>query len=96
MHQDLAYATIRSAALEFVKHPQALDLPQPLPVVVVGGTARIRGFQTLVSRAFAEAQFPLAISQIQLATEDDFTVARGCLINAQLESEVRTEMSHAA
>ncbi len=96
VHHDLAYATIRSAALEISKHPQALDLPQPLPVIVIGGTARIRGFKTLISRAFAEAQFPLAISEIHFATDDDFTVARGCLINAQLESEVRAETSRAA
>ena len=89
IHQDLAYALIRSAAVELAKEPHTLDVPQPLPVIVVGGVARIRGFRELLHHTFEAAEFPLAIRDIQFATENRFAVARGCLINAQLESEVR-------
>lgn len=88
IHQDLAYALIRSAAVELAKEPRKLDVPQPLPVIVVGGVAKIRGFRELLHHTFEAAEFPLAIRDIQLVTENHFAVARGCLINAQLETDV--------
>ena len=96
LHQDLAYGLIRSAAVEFGKQPRSLDVPQPLSVIVVGGVARIHGFHELLQNAFEAARFPLAIRDIQLATDDDFAIARGCLINAQLESDVRSAKTRAA
>ena len=96
IHRDLAYGLIRSAAVEFGKQPRTLDVPQPLSVIVVGGVARIQGFRELLQEVFEAAQFPLAISDIQFATDNDFTVARGCLINAQLEADVRATKTRAA
>src|SRR5207247_957601 len=52
IHQDLAYALIRSAALELAKEPRTLGVPQPLPVIAVGGVARIRGFRELLQHTF--------------------------------------------
>jgi hypothetical protein len=96
IHRDLAYALIRSAAVELAQEPRTLDVPQPLPVIVVGGVARIRGFRELLHQTFEAAEFPLAIRDIQLVTENRFAVARGCLINAQLEAEVRASGNRAA
>ena len=96
IHRDLAYGLIRSAAVEFSKQPRTLDVPQPLSVIVVGGVARIQGFRELLHEVFESARFPLTINDIQFATDSDFTVARGCLINAQLEADVRTPKSRAA
>jgi hypothetical protein len=96
IHQDLVYALIRSAAVALAKEPRTLDVPQPLPVIVVGGVAKIRGFRELLHHTFEAAQFPLAIRDIQLVTENQFTVARGCLINAQLETDVRATGNRAA
>ena len=96
LHQDLVYALIRSAAVELAKEPRTLEVPQPLPVVVVGGVAKIRGFRELLHHTFEAAEFPLAIRDIQFATDNPFAVARGCLINAQLESDVRAAGNRAA
>ncbi len=96
IHLDLAYALIRSAVVEFSKQPRTLDVPQPLSVMVIGGVARIRGFGELLQRAFDVARFPLAIRDIGLVTDDDFSAARGCLINAQLETDIRSRSAHAA
>lgn len=89
IHYDLTYALIRSAAVEFAKRPHALQVPQPLPVIVVGAVARIAGFRELLWHSFQAAQFPLAIRDLRLEVDDTLSVARGCLINAQLETEVR-------
>ena len=96
IHQDLACALVRLAAVEFAQQPRTLEVPQPLPVIVVGGVARIRGFGELLQHASEAARFPLTICEIQLATDNDFTVAHGCLIKAQLESDVRAAQPRAA
>ena len=96
LHRDLLYALIRSATFTLASLPRALEIPQPLPLVVVGGVARIAGFEGLLRQAFDLARFPLSIGEIQFANKHDFTVARGCLISAQLESDVRSAQIHAA
>ncbi|MFM9965407.1 MAG: hypothetical protein ACKV2Q_29835 [Planctomycetaceae bacterium] len=96
LHRDLLYALIRSATFTLASLPRVLDIPQPLPVVVVGGVARIGGFEGLLRHAFELARFPLSVQDIRMANNHDFTVARGCLINAQLESDIRSSQGHAA
>lgn len=91
LHRDLVYALIRSATFALARQPRVTEIPQPLPVIVVGGVSRIGGFENLLWHAFELARFPLAIRDIRFATRHDFTVARGCLINAQLESELRQQ-----
>lgn len=96
IHHELTDALVCSAAVEFAKQPQANSLPQPLPVVVIGGVARIAGFGELLRQSFQAAQFPLALCSIRLEVDDPFSVARGCLINAQLETEVSESQNRAA
>lgn len=97
LHRDLIYALIRSATFAVARQPRVTEIPQPLPVVVVGGVSRIGGFEELLWHAFELARFPLAIREIRFATRHNFTVARGCLINAQLETDLlRQQQSHAA
>lgn len=91
LHRDLVYALIRSATFALASHPRVIDIPQPLPVVVVGGVSRISGFEDVLRQAFHLARFPLVIRDIRLATQHDYTIARGCLINAQLESDLRRQ-----
>lgn len=96
LHRDLLYALIRSGTFSLASQPQSLKIPQPLPLVIVGGVARIAGFEGLLRQAFELARFPLAISEIRFANHHDFTIARGCLISAQLESDARSRQVHAA
>ena len=68
----------------------ARDVPQfthPVDVVVAGGTSLVGGFTEVFAEELRKVDFPLAINQVRRA-EDAFTsVARGCLINAQLSGE---------
>ena len=96
LHRDLLYALIRSATFTLASLPRVLEIPQPLPLVVGGGVARIGGFEGLLRQAIELARFPLAISEIRFANSHDFTIARGGLINAQLESDIRSAEIHAA
>ncbi|MBC7819631.1 MAG: cell division FtsA domain-containing protein [Planctomycetaceae bacterium] len=96
LHRDLLYALIRSGTFTLAGLPHALEIPQPLPLVAVGGVTRIAGFEGLLRQALDMARFPLAIHEIRFANSHDFTIARGCLINAQLETDARTAQAHAA
>jgi hypothetical protein len=96
LHRDLVYALIRSATFALARQPRVAEIPQPLPVVVVGGVSRIGGFEHLLRQAFELARFPLSVHDIRFATKHDFAVARGCLIDAQLESEIRAQRIRAA
>ena len=97
LHRDLIYSLIRSATFALASHPRATEIPQPLPAIIVGGVSRIAGFEDLLWKSFELARFPLAIREIRFSTRHDFTVARGGLINAQLESEIRQQqLSRAA
>ena len=96
LHRDLLYALIRSATFTLASLPRVLEIPQPLPLVVGGGVARIGGFEGLLRQAIELARFPLAISEIRFANCHDFTIARGGLISAQLESDIRSAQISAA
>ncbi len=96
LHRDLLYALVRSVTFALAQQPRILEIPQPLPVVVVGGVSRIAGFEHLLRQAFELARLPLSTREIWFATKHDFTVARGCLINAQLESDILFQQLYAA
>ena len=96
LHRDLVYALIRSATFALASQPRVMEIPQPLPVIVVGGVSRINGFEDLLWQAFDLARFPLSVRDIRFATKHDFVIARGCLIDAQLESEIRARKIDAA
>ena len=67
----------------------AATLPQPLAVVVSGGPARATGMGPLLERTLRAADLPVRLGEVRVAADSDFTIARGCLINAELEHDVQ-------
>jgi len=68
-----------------ISHPQISLLPQPLPIICCGGPVRIPGFLAELRRALERRQIPVRLAEVSLAGETDYTVARGCLIRAEIE-----------
>jgi hypothetical protein len=58
-------------------------------LVCAGGLTRTNGFKTLLHRVLMEMNLPFEISHLRPASQNDFTIARGCLANAFLESSVQ-------
>ena len=58
----------------------------PLAVVCAGGGTRAGGFASLFSAALAAADLPMAVDPVRVAPLDDYLVARGGLIHADLEA----------
>lgn len=63
------------------------NFPKPVPIVLGGGTAMVKGFLEVFREQFKQKEFPINISEIKIVEEPLTAVARGCLIEAQLEEE---------
>ena len=63
------------------------DFPNAVPIVVGGGTSMVNGFIEVFREQFKAKHFPIEISEIRLVDEPLTAVARGCLLDAQLEEE---------
>lgn len=87
IYAELLTGVIQEAALHFAGCKQIAHPRGPIQVVCSGGTAQIPGFHDLVSLVFREVSFPVAIREIRLSDPSPYVVARGCLINADLESQ---------
>lgn len=87
LYEGLIAHVLRKAAEEFSARRDVVKALGPLAVVVCGGTARVRGFGELFERVLRAADFPLGIESVRVAVDSDYTIARGCLIQAELEDE---------
>ncbi|MFO1019721.1 MAG: hypothetical protein U0903_03370 [Planctomycetales bacterium] len=61
------------------------------PLICGGGLSRTNGLRDLLARVLVESEFPIPISEIRLASANEFTIARGCLARAHLEAEFRDQ-----
>ena len=65
------------------------ELPRSLGMAVCGEIARIPGFDRLFREELQKTPLPIDQSKLSVGNESDFSVARGCLIHAELESQSR-------
>lgn len=74
--------------VEFRKVQNTLDIPEPIPFIVSGGTSRAGGFMDLFKEEFELAKkknFPIKISEIRQAKDPMTAVAEGLLVLAMQE-----------
>ncbi len=57
------------------------------PVVLAGGTSKPRGFKRIFEEKISQVGLPVDVSQIRMAKDPLFSVARGCLIAAKTKEE---------
>ena len=58
---------------------------EPLPIVCGGGLSRLPGFRELLQAMVRDARLPIGISEVRGCADPDYTIARGCLILAELD-----------
>lgn len=83
-------ALIRYLLANVAKQFESTDtpnFPKPVPIVLGGGTAMVDGFLEVFQEQFVQKEFPIDISEIKIVDEPLTAVARGCLIEAELEEE---------
>lgn len=87
LYSELVDDVVQKASKVF---STSLDIPSAWPamsVVACGGVTRIRGFVPMLAGAVREAELPVKVKQVRLSEDSDFTIARGCLIKAELDAE---------
>ena len=63
------------------------NFPDPVPIVIGGGTSLVKGFLDVFNEQFDQNDFPIPISEIVHIEDAHTAVARGCLSEAQLIEE---------
>ena len=63
------------------------NFPDPVPIVIGGGTSLVKGFLDVFNEQFDQTEFPIPVSEIVLIEDAHTAVARGCLSEAQLVEE---------
>jgi hypothetical protein len=70
---------------QFTKVQSKIDLPEPIPFVISGGTTKAIGFLDIFKQEFESIKkknFPIEISEIRAATDPMTAVADGLLVLA--------------
>jgi len=57
------------------------------PIVLAGGTSKPMGFKSAFEEKLSEIGLPVDVSQIRVARDPLFSIARGCLIAAKTREE---------
>ena len=85
--RNLIEYTIDQIALQFQTIQGRFALPNPIPMVVSGGTSKAGGFLELFKSVFdrKRKKFPIQISEIRAASDPLNAVAHGLLVQASQE-----------
>ena len=67
------------------------NFPKPVPIVIGGGTALVKGFLDVFNEQFDQKEFPIPVSEIVLIEDAHTAIVRGCLSEGQLVEEDEEE-----
>ena len=78
---------LQNIAAQFRKVQNDVELPEPIPFVVSGGTSKVSGFLEVFKDEFEKSRqkFPIEISEIRPAANPLTAVAEGLLVLAAEE-----------
>lgn len=83
--EEVISQTLADLESHLASEPIVGTVREPLPLVCSGGLARLPGFVELLHDMVRDSRLSLEISEVRPCSEPDYTVARGCLILAELE-----------
>lgn len=80
---------LQNISAQFKKVQGTVDLPEPIPFIVSGGTTRAAHFVDLFQQEFdrLKKKFPIQISEVRHATDPMTAVAEGLLVLAAQEHD---------
>jgi hypothetical protein len=85
-HSVIDYC-LKAVTAEFKKVANTVELPEPIPLVVSGGTTKAGSFIDIFREEFERVRkkFPIQISEVRAASNPLTAVAEGLLVLAQEE-----------
>ncbi len=81
-YRQLVEYTVNALRLKFESSKDIPTFPEPVDLVLSGGSSQPAGFVELFREQLQKAHFPIPVKDIRLAAEPMNTVAQGCLIAA--------------
>ncbi|HVW03292.1 MAG TPA: hypothetical protein VHB77_23215 [Planctomycetaceae bacterium] len=88
LYREFLARLMNETARRMANLPPVLHEHPSFAVIFGGGSTRIPGFEELASQFLQRTPLPIRVSGIRVS-QSDYAVARGCLINAELESQTR-------
>ena len=79
---------LENIAVQFRRVQNTLNLPEPIPFVISGGTSKAGGFMEVFADEFTQVRkrgFPIQISEVRMAKDPMTAVAEGLLVLAAEE-----------
>ncbi len=90
LYSELLVHVIQEVSTALSSERRVQNSPSPLSLVCSGGMTRITGFEKLLQNQLLKTPLPVDIDDVRISTRSNHTIARGCLIQAELESEPST------
>lgn len=80
-YESLIKYALDNIARQFKEKASDFLIPEPIPLIVAGGTSLAGGFLDLFKKTFAEYKnFPIEISEVRHATDPLYAVSEGLLV----------------
>jgi hypothetical protein len=86
LYQQLLQDLVGVFAARCRECPEIATLRGPLPLVCWGGPTQADGFVPVMAERLERGGLPLAVGDTRVVADPTYTIARGCLILAELES----------
>lgn len=84
---DFLVELLLEAGLRISQNNGFRVVSQPLTIICNGGIVQRPDFEERLHHAWQRATWPVPIRAIRIATDAQYTIARGCLIQAKLEHQ---------
>ncbi len=84
-YDDLIQTLVKAMREAFSNAAHLPKLKNPVPLVLSGGTAMPQGFQERFEKSLRASEFPIALSEIRMATDPLHSTAKGTLVAALCE-----------
>lgn len=87
---DFLVELLLEAGSRIEQHDGFRVLVQPVAIVCAGGITMLPGIQRMCEQAWRRAGWPVALQELAVCADPAYTVARGCLVQAVLESQAES------
>ncbi len=87
---DFLVELLLEAGTRIEQHDGFRVLSQPVTVACAGGITLLPGIQRMCEQAWRRAGWPIGLQKLTVCADSAYTIARGCLVQAVLESQAES------
>lgn len=88
-YDQMINRVMTESAAELLAAADKYRMTEPLAVYCAGGVSQATGFNRLLARYLqTDHNFPIPVGSVRVLDDDGFASVKGCLINAEIETEM--------